>query len=146
MLATAIFGALLLICGSLSTELGESATFIVAAIGCAGVVTSGLATMWLTIVQSGHLATRWSRSRAEAEAKRLHFFKNVIEESDDNIDDQLLVFEYTRRYLLDNQISYFRERGMQHEDGADRALVSSTAAMFISSTITAIAGFAAAQG
>ena len=143
-LATAVFGALLLISGSLAPALGESSSLIAAAIGCLGVIASGLATMWLTLVQSGHLAARWSRSRAEAEAKRLQYFKSIIEEANEKVEDQLLVFEYTRRYLLDNQLAYFRERGMQHEDGADKALVHSTAAVFISSTITAIAGFAAA--
>ena len=143
-LATAVFGALLLIVGSAGSILGDAAERVVLVIGCLGVITSGLATMWLTLVQSGHLAARWSKSRAEAEAKRLQYFKSIIEEANQTVEDQLLVFEYTRRYLLDNQLDYFRERGMEHEDGADRALVHSTAAVFISSTITAIAGFAAA--
>ena len=54
--------------------------------------------------------------------------------------DQLLVLEYTRRFLLDNQIDYFRDRGGEHENAARTALKHSTRAVFASWSFTAIAG------
>jgi len=138
---TASLGALLLIAGGLQVLFGGIGHWIVRAIGILGVVSSGLAAMWLNQVRGGALSSKWAEMRAKAEAKRLTYFKTVMETASENPLDQLLALEYTRRFLLDNQIDYFNERGEQHENAAGISLKNSTRAVFASSSFTAIAGF-----
>jgi hypothetical protein len=137
---TASFGALLLVAGGLQALLGGSGPWAVRAIGLLGLICSGLAAMWLNQVRGGALSRRWAKERAKAEAKRLAYFRAVMEGASEAALDQLLALEYTRRFLLDNQIDYFRDRGGQHESAAGTALKNSTRAVFVSSSFTAIAG------
>jgi hypothetical protein len=137
---TACLGALLLVAGGLQVLLGNFGPWAVRAIGLLGVISSGLAVMWLSQVRGGSLSKRWAEERAKAEAKRLAYFKTVMEGASEAPLDQLLALEYTRRFLLDNQIDYFRDRGGQHENAAGAALKNSTRAVFVSSSFTAIAG------
>lgn len=137
---TASFGALLLIVGGLQVFLGSFGHWAIKAIGILGIISSGLAAMWLNQARGGALSSKWAKDRAKAEAKRLTYFKAVIKGASANPLDQLFAFEYTRRFLLDNQIDYFKERGEQHEIAASIAFKNSTRAVFISSAFTAIAG------
>jgi hypothetical protein len=137
---TASLAALLMVAGGLQEYLGDAGRWIVGAIGALGVVSAGLAAMWLNQVRGGELAQRWTGERAKAEAKRLAYFKTVMEGASAEPSDQLLVLEYTRRFLLDNQIDFFRGRGEQHEGAATAALHRSTLALFAASTFTAVAG------
>jgi hypothetical protein len=137
---TASLGALLLIAGGLQEPLGKAGRWVAGVIGLLGVVSGGLATMWLNQVRISRLSERWTIERAKAEAKRLAYFKAVMGEANDKPLDQLLVFEYVRRFLLDNQIDYFRDRGGQHERAHNIAVKTSTQAVFVASTITAGAG------
>jgi hypothetical protein len=138
--STASLAALLLVAGGLQLPLGQAGPWVVGAIGVLGVISSGLAFMWLSQVRSGDLAKRWCDERAKAEAKRLAYFKAIMQGASDDPLDQLLALEYTRRFLLANQIDYFQERGGQHERAADRAVTRSTQAVFVASTFTAVAG------
>ena len=131
---------LLLVAGGLHEPLGKAGPWVVGAIGILGVIFGGLAAMWLNQVKGGDLAKKWSDERAKAEAKRLAYFKSIMEGASDESLEQLLVLEYTRRFLLDNQIDYFRDRGGQHESAAGIALKKSTQAVFVASTFTAVAG------
>jgi hypothetical protein len=137
---TATFAALLLIAAGLQQELGKTRSWAVGGIGLMGVVSSGLAAMWLSQVKGGNLANKWSHARAKAEAKRLAYFKAIMQGASADPLDQLLALEYTGRFLLGNQIDYFRDRGRQHEAAAEAALKNSTNAVFVASTFTAIAG------
>lgn len=142
---TAVFcaaslGALLLVAAGLQGSMGRVGPWVAGVIGFLGVVFGALATMWLTQVRGGGLANKWTKERAAAEAKRLAYFKEIMERVSDQPSDQLLAFEYTRRFLLDNQIDYFRDRGGQHGLTADRALKTGTQAIFVASTVTAVAG------
>lgn len=137
---TASLGALLLVAGGLQVLLGVSGPWVVKAIGLLGVIFSGLAVMWLNQLHGGALSQRWAEERAKAEAKRLAYFKTVMEGAMKAPLDQLLALEYTRRFLLDNQIDYFKDRGGEHENAASAALKTSTRAVFASSSFTAIAG------
>ena len=136
--ATASLGALLLVTGGLDALQVKFGAWPVRSIGILGIITSGLATMWLSQLRGGGLATQWAGDRARAEAKRLAYFKSVLE--DVAPADQLLGFEYVRRFLLDNQIDYFRERGSKHESSARQTLTGSSRALFLASTFTAVAG------
>jgi hypothetical protein len=137
---TASLGALLLVVGGLQPLLGDYGHSVVRVIGLLGITSSGLAVMWLSQLHGGALSKRWAEERAKAEAKRLAYFKTVMEEAIKAPLDQLLAFEYTRRFLLDNQIDYFNGRGEEHEKAASAALKTSTRAVFVSSSFTAIAG------
>jgi len=140
---TACLAALLLVAAGLQEALGPAGSWVVGAIGLSGIVSGGLATMWIGQAKSGNLAEKWATERARTEAKRLEYFKAVMDGASDEPLHQLLALEYTRRFLLDNQIDYFRDRGKQHEDRADLALKRSSRAVFLASTFTAIAGLLA---
>ena len=116
---------------------------VVKVIGIMGVVSGGLATMWLNQVKGGRLTKKWADERAKAEGKRLVYFKAVMEGASDEPLNQLLAFEYTRRFLLDNQIEYFHDRGGEHLVAAETALKTSSRAVFLASTFTAVAGLLA---
>ena len=137
---TATFGALLLVVGGIHEPLGEAGRYLIGGVGVFGLLASGLATMWLTQVKRGNLAKDWAIERAKTEAKRLAYFKAVMEKATEEPRDQLLALEYTRRFLLDNQVDYFRERGTMHDLAAKRALKQSTQAVFVASTLTGVAG------
>jgi hypothetical protein len=137
---TASLGGLILLAVGLQVLLGDIGPWVVKTTGLLGVISSGLAAMWLNQVRGGALSIRWAEERAKAEAKRLAYFKTVMEGASEAPMDQLLVLEYTRRFLLDNQIDYFRDRGGEHEKAAGDAIKNSTRAVFVSSSFTAIAG------
>jgi hypothetical protein len=138
---TASLGALLLIASGLQGLLGGFGPWAVRVIGLLGLISAGLAAMWLKQLRDGALCKRWTEERAKAEAKRLAYFKTVMEGASEAPLDQLLALEYTRRFLLDNQIDYFKDRGGQHDQAAGTALKNSTRAVFASSLFIAIAGF-----
>ena len=96
--------------------------------------------MWVNRAKNGDLANRWSSERANAEARRLAYFKDVMDGAKDEPFDKLLALEYTRRFLLDSQIKYFQARGRQHEVSAQEALNRSTYATVIASLLTAAGG------
>src|SRR5262249_43834295 len=104
---TAGLGSLLLMAGGGHGALGKVGPWVVGAIGLLSAVSGGIAAMWLNQVKGGSLGNKWFTERARAEAKRLAYFKAVINEVINTPFDQLLAFEYTRRFLLDNQIDYF---------------------------------------
>lgn len=137
---TASLAALLLVAGGLQEQLGKAGPWTVGVIGILGVISGGLAAMWLNQVKGGSLAIKWADERAKAEAKRLTYFKAIMEAASDEPFEQLLALEYTRRFLLDNQIEYFRDRGRQHERAAGISLKKSTQAVFVASTFTIVAG------
>ena len=142
---TASLGGLLLIIGVLHGLISGWDRSLVVVLGVGGLVSGGLATMWLTQVKAGSLADAWMKTRAQAEAKRLAYFKDVMAAAPQEPQSQLFALEYVRRYLLDNQIDYFRGRGAQHERAATAALTAFTRAVFIASTSTALAGLLSAS-
>jgi len=141
---TATLGALLLIGTGLSPLVednlpeGRLSTFIWA-IAILGMVASALATMWINRLKARKLSRQWAGQRASAEAKRMAYFKTVLEEAEPSPKEQLLAFEYTRRYLLDNQLAYFLDRGKQHQQAADKATNVSSIALMIASILTGMA-------
>lgn len=142
-LVTASTAALLLISGGMQETLGSAGRWIVGIIGFIGIVSSSLGALWLSRIKQGQLARKWAKTRAKAEAKRLAYFKAVLEETAETADEQLLGLEYTRRFLLDNQIKYFKERGRLHASAGRTALNRSTTAVFLASSLTALAGLLA---
>lgn len=140
---TASLAGSLLVAAGLQDRLGRAGPYIAGGVGLLGIISGGLATMWLSRVKEGHLNGKWVSLRAKAEAKRLAYFKAVMEGAPPTPQEQLLAFEYTRRYLLDNQIDYFRDRRKQHEAADGAARVLSTQCVFVASALTAGAGLLA---
>ncbi len=141
---TAVFGALLLLGTGVQKLFADwdqltTIEWTIRVISILGILSSGLAYMWLRDVQGGRLLKDWRESRARAEAKRLVYFKEVMQGAQEEVKDQLLVMEYTRRFLLDNQLDYFKQRGEQHEERARKAYQTESRALFIASSITGIA-------
>ena len=139
--AAGSLAALLVVAVGLRDAYGEEASkYILASLGIAGVIASSFAAMWVGRARSGKLAQRWSNERANAEARRLSYFKDVMEGAHEDPIDRLFAFEYVRRFLLDNQIEYFQGRGLEHEKSAHTALDRSTYATFLASMLTAAGG------
>ncbi|MGD9786202.1 MAG: hypothetical protein AB7U49_16135 [Hyphomicrobiaceae bacterium] len=82
------------------------------------------AALGLSIVLSFLLAyfrpfAAWMEHRAEAEYQRIHYFDRVVGAEEPAADGELpllpLQLEYFRRYQLDVQRKYYKERGAEHQ-------------------------------
>lgn len=136
--ATASLGAILLILGTLNHLMQNYGRPVIVAIGILGIVSGALATLWLNRMRQGRQLRAWFADRAKAEGKRLAYFKELLLHRG-SPTEALWVFEYTRRFLLDNQIDYFKERGAKHESGAESALKTASIAAFLASICTTVA-------
>lgn len=69
----------------------------------------------------------WMRERATAEHLRISLFNRIIAAREQNEGDELpyieLKLEYFRRFQLDVQRKYYRERGQQHRRAVRRASI-----------------------
>jgi hypothetical protein len=141
-LITAISTGVLLAVASLSPVLGAAVTDIaVLVLALVSAATGAIATGVLYILSQGDLLKRWMSQRAEAEGYRLNYFKWVCRSRQEgDLSLQLLQLAYFRRYLMDAQIKWFRRRGAEHQNSADRTLVMSAIAVGIG----ALASFAVA--
>lgn len=139
---TALFGALLLVVANFSDWLGAYLLYAVLATAIGGVIAGNLAAMWIYSIRAGGLFEQWKTRRAEAEAERLRYFEVVTGKQD--ISEPLLQLEYFRRYQLDVQRVFFRNRGKQHAAGAGRALRLSSGALAVAGIMTGVAGVVAA--
>ena len=146
-LATAVLGAALLLAGALEEWPAEDVRRgLLLAIGAAGIVSGGLGTMWLLRLKQGDLFERWMRARAGAETRRLQYFERVTEAegaSDPPMPLPLLQLEYFRRYQLDVEIAFYRERQRDHSRAADRTLQLESIAIFAATVGTGLGGLAA---
>lgn len=134
-----VAGALLLAAASLSTVLGDALSrILVVLFSVAGVVAGGLAAGWIHSIRSGALLEQWMTRRAEAEAERLRYFNLISRERE--IPEPLLQLEYFRRYQLDVQRIYYRDRGQQHDTDAGRMLRIGSAAMAAGGITSGLAG------
>jgi hypothetical protein len=119
-------------------------TFIT--LGLISIVTGGLGSRWLYMIRRGRLLDKWMKSRAEAETCRLKYFK-LITQNHGGPDEQSTVplpsfqLEYFRRYQLDVQLNYYRNRTKDHERAAERTLSLEGWAIFLSTIATGLAGF-----
>jgi len=145
---TACFSALLLVVGTLATLVPEtSGKVLLVGLGVCGVLTGGLASMWLFRARQGGLLDAWMSARAAAEALRTKYFEAVTNadpaEVSSEIPLSLLQFEYFRRYQFDVQKKFYDQRGQDHRRDADRLLQISAVAAGLASIG---AGLAASLG
>jgi hypothetical protein len=142
---TAVFSALLLMYSPLETLLpGIPGKGLQIALALCGILSGAMGTMWLFKIRAGRLVERWMSARAAAETRRVKYFELATASPDDGAAGEmplaLLQCEYFRRYQLDVQLVYFRERGAQHERAADRLLNLSAFAVGLASIATGIGG------
>lgn len=77
----------------------------------------------------------WRQQRGEAEAERIGLFARVMSDPGQPGDDErqllALQLECFRRYLLDDQLDYFRRRGPEHRRAVRRAQILRGVALFL---------------
>lgn len=133
---TGVSSAVLLAGGGLSGVIAPTVRILLTSVAGAGaVVTGALARMWIKRIKEGRLLERWMAARADAETERLRYFESITAGTDSV--DPILLLEYFRRFQLDVQRAYYRNRGVDHRRAADRALNRGS---------IAVAGGAAASG
>jgi hypothetical protein len=123
---TGVLGALIMVTGIFEHRLDPSlARALLLALGFGALIIGALASMWLFRVREGQLLDEWMTERAHAETARLAYFMTLVKSGDRLTSDPplgLLKLEYFRRYLLDVQITYYRERRRKHRQSADKTL------------------------
>ena len=138
----ACLSAVLLVAG-LVTGNGAGKVLLIV-VGSCGVVAGSLGSMWVFKVRSGNLLKNWMASRAAAETLRLKYFDLVIRAEDKGesptVPLPLLQLEYFRRYQLDVQLVYFKNRGADHKRAADKMLSVSALAVGLGSLATGLGG------
>jgi hypothetical protein len=113
-------------------------------LGCFGIVSGALGTMWLFEIRQGNLFQTWMNRRARAEAERLKYFALATQANEDakgsEIPLPLLQLEYFRRYQLEVQRRYYRQRSQDHKQVADRLLTLSAYAAGLGALAIGFAG------
>ena len=141
-LATATVSALLMAVALLADNLGALRQTALIALALIGVATGGIASMSLFRVKEGRLLEDWMTARARAETKRLSYFNYIANSSDGPPDPELelLKLEYFRRYQLDLQLAYYKNRRSGHRNSAERTLDISAASVLVAAVATGAAG------
>jgi conflict system pore-forming effector with SLATT domain len=141
-LATATVSALLMAVALLADNLGALSQAALIALALIGVATGGIASMSLFRVKEGRLLEDWMTARARAETKRLSYFSYITNSSDEPPDPELelLKLEYFRRYQLDLQLAYYKNRRSGHRNSAERTLDISAASVLVAAIATGAAG------
>jgi hypothetical protein len=122
---TGIFITLVLATAIVFPDQGSKYPLLFLSLG--GVITGGLASMYLFMMKQGKYLEEWMTLRAKAETTRLNFFSNVIKTpaSPGNgsvIPVELLKLEYFRRFQLDVQRTYYSCWGSAHRARAEKIL------------------------
>lgn len=146
-LITGILIALVLAIGTVATLLGDSLErFLLIALSLGSVITGALAYKDLSTIKEGHLLENWmSKKRAFAEMARLAYFNAVAKASVATPAMngglvELLKLEYFRRFQLDIQQAFYRERGRHHAEEAEKTLSYSSWAIAGAAIATGAAG------
>jgi hypothetical protein len=140
---TVCLSAALLIAGPLTS--GAVSKSVLVGLGSCGIVSGALGAMWLFRIREGKLLEKWMTARAGAETARLSYFEKVtgVRDVDEGsaIPLPLLQLEYFRRYQLDIERAYYRNRGREHGIAAAKMLTISAFSVALGSLATGLAGF-----
>ena len=143
-LITACVGVVLMLLGAFSEGTwfaDQKWVFFVLAI--AGTIVGALGTMWIFRIREGKLLDEWMKNRARSETRRLAYFSTVTrphDVPDSGLPVKLEQLEYFRRYQLDVQLSYYKNRGAEHLASSRKTLALSSWAVFLSTVATGTAG------
>ena len=139
-LITACLSAAMLVAASLAGK--AHGLFIT--LGCCGIVSGSLGSMWLFEIRQGNLFQVWMNRRARAEAERAKYFEFVTQANGNSevseVPVLLLQLEYFRRYQLEVQRRYYSKRSGEHKRAADRMLTLSGHAAGLGALATGFAG------
>jgi hypothetical protein len=142
---TACFSALLLVVGPLQVVAGKPLGWVNSVLGVCGVISGALGSMWVYRAREGKLLDNWLGARAAAETMRTQYFEALtamqLVDGNSPIAPALLQFEYFRRYQLDVQLAFYRQRSEDHRRDAERLLVISAYAIALASISAGVAGF-----
>src|SRR5262249_8745229 len=140
---TVCLSAALLVLGPLMSGVAGKAFLV--GLGSCGIVSGALGAMWLFRIREGKLLERWMTARASAETARLNYFDKVTGEQDVDKDATvplpLLQLEYFRRYQLEIERNYYRNRGRDHGAAASKMLTLSSVSVALGSLATGLGGF-----
>lgn len=142
--AATCLGAAILVTVPLVPHSWVKAALIVLSI--CSLVCGALASMWLFKVREGNLLEKWMTARAAAETMRLNYFlliTNAPSLAASAIPLPLLQLEYFRRYQLEIQRAFYRNRGRDHERDAGKMLGISAFAVLMASVAAGLGGFLA---
>jgi hypothetical protein len=141
--ATATVSALVMGVGLLTDLLNGATRVLLVILGVTGILAGGAASMFLYRVKQGHFLEEWMTARARAETARLGYFSAVVATSGGPPDAwlDLLRLEYFRRYQLDLELAFYRNRGSQHRESGERTLRLSSYSLAIATVTAALAGF-----
>jgi hypothetical protein len=137
-LITACLSAAMLVAASLAGK--AHGLFIT--LGCCGIVSGSLGSMWLFEIRQGNFFQVWMNRRARAEAERVKYFELVTQGTgnSEEVPVLLLQLEYFRRYQLEVQRRYYSKRSGEHKRAADRMLTLSAHAAGLGALATGFAG------
>ncbi|MHB9074690.1 MAG: hypothetical protein ACYC6G_14335 [Desulfobaccales bacterium] len=145
-LITGVFVALVLVSGVLGKYLSEeNLKILLAVLSLGGVIAGVIASKDLYVIRQGGLLEAWMSKRAFAETARLDYFDTLVRFPIPATDISsppiaLLKLEYFRRFQLDVQRAYYRERGKDHKQEAVKILSLSGWAMAGAAIATGAAG------
>ena len=158
-LVTAGIGALILALGVLQpalqpwlqqhvgTPFDQVISWVVAALGFFGLLVGGYAAALLYELNAGDLARDWTQSRARAEQLRSEYFDRLVAHAataDSATQDAAL--DLVTRHLLQDQLTYFADRGKRHEAAAGHWLRLAAFATGVASVGVAAGGMVGAVG
>ena len=154
-LVTAGIGALILALGVLQPWLqqhvdprfGNVISWVVAALGFFGLLVGGYAAALLYELNAGDLARDWMQSRARAVQLRSEYFERLVTHAataDPATQDAAL--DLVIKHLLQDQLTYFADRGKRHEAAAGHWLRLAAFATGVASVGVAAGGMVGAVG
>lgn len=120
-------------------------SFLVIALMTISIFFGAWATVCFNIIKSKKLLPEWMENRAQAEEQRLDYFNLIAstqatQSSSNEVEQVLHKLEYFRRYQLEMQYSYYKERASEHGHKASKYLTYSALAMGGVALINGIAG------
>ena len=154
-LVTAGIGALILALGVLQPWLQKQVdprfdqviSWIVAALGFFGLLIGGYAAALLYELNAGDLARDWMQSRARAEQLRSDYFDRLVAHAATaDPATQNAALDLVANHLLQNQLTYFAQRGKRHQAAAGHWLRLAAFATGVASVGIAAGGMVGAVG
>jgi hypothetical protein len=154
-LVTAGIGALILTLGVLRPWLEQRVdarfdqiiSWVVAVLGFFGLLVSGYAAARLYELNAGDLARDWMQSRARAEQLRSEYFDRLVAHAATaDFATQDAALDLVTKHLLQDQLTYFAQRGKRHEAAAGHWLRLAAFATGVASVGVAAGGMVGAVG
>lgn len=126
----------------ISTSWVNSGTVI---LGILGMIAGAVGGFCMNLLRRGKYLEKWMEQRSRAETLRLRYFnlitaisRKTIKEED--IRCRLFQLEYFRRYQLEMQLNFYRNRGKEHRFSFERLLWQGAFALLIVAIANGLSG------